>query len=125
MAKNTLLLRWLYSASGHGKNACDGVGGFLKNMASLHNLRCAVTDAIRSALDFVPGLQEKKHGTHLLHIPSSNITAFREAKKEEWATVQPVAGIRSSHVWYKNPNRRPEEQDVLLARTVVEMYPSY
>lgn len=29
--------KWLFSATGHGKGACDGIGGLLKHYATIHN----------------------------------------------------------------------------------------
>ncbi|XP_064472032.1 uncharacterized protein LOC135386185 [Ornithodoros turicata] len=121
MGKNNLLLRWIFSASGHGKNACDGVGGSLKHIASLHNLRCPPAEAIQTAEDFVCALKKKEHATELLHIPSVQVAAFRNSKKDEWELFRPVTGIRSSHVWYK-ASEGHAVSGVQLARTAEDMF---
>lgn len=123
MGKNNLLLRWIFSASGHGKNACDGVGGSLKHTASLHNLRCPPAEAIQTAEDFLRTLRRKEHATQLLHIPSAEVAAFRDSKKDEWELVRPVTGIRSSHVWYKTSDSHSVSR-VRLARTAEDIFES-
>lgn len=45
-------VRWVFSASGHGKNTCDGVGGLLKHQAKEQNLRSPADEAIPTSMDF-------------------------------------------------------------------------
>lgn len=120
MRRNILLSHWIFSASGHGKNACDGVGGSLKHTASAYNLRSPAASVIRSAEDFVSALSETGHATRLLYLPPDEVESFRTAKRTEWSTVRPVSGLRSSHVWYK-AGRGNGQSEVLLARTANEV----
>lgn len=82
MSQNSLLLGQLFSASGHGKSASDGIGGSLKHMASLHNMRCPLSAAIQTAADFVCVLTGKGNSTHLLRLLSSEVSVFQKKKKK-------------------------------------------
>ncbi|KAH7936798.1 hypothetical protein HPB49_004752 [Dermacentor silvarum] len=91
--------QWIFSATGHGKNACDGVGGLVKHQAMLNNLRTSPESAIRAARDFVTILTEKLKGVHLIHLEEKEVVAFRDLKKDEWMKVPAFHGIQSWHAW--------------------------
>ncbi|XP_049514049.1 uncharacterized protein LOC125941139 [Dermacentor silvarum] len=91
--------QWIFSATGHGKNTCDGVGGLVKHQAMLNNLRTNPESAIRAARDFVTILTEKLKGAHLIHLEEKEVVAFRDLKKDEWMKVPAFHGIQSWHAW--------------------------
>ncbi|XP_049272391.1 uncharacterized protein LOC125758764 [Rhipicephalus sanguineus] len=91
--------RWIFSATGHGKNACDCVGGLVKHHASLHNLRSERTESIRSVHEMVSQLSDKLKNVTLLHAPAAAIEEHRQQKSVEWKSVPRVPGIQSWHVW--------------------------
>lgn len=72
--------RWIFSATGHGKNACDGVGGLLKQQASLHNLRSESAASIQSAHEMVSQLSGDLKNVVLLHAPTAAIEEHRQQK---------------------------------------------
>ena len=41
----------IFFASGHGKSACDGIGGTLKRLARLASLQCHSTNQITTPID--------------------------------------------------------------------------
>ncbi|CAN7943217.1 unnamed protein product, partial [Ixodes pacificus] len=91
--------KWLFSATGHGKNACDGVGGVIKHHASLHNLRSGNTDLIQSAPEVIAQLTDTLKNVSLVHAPVAAVEQFRRQKTDEWKTLPRVPGIQSWHVW--------------------------
>ncbi|KAH7933106.1 hypothetical protein HPB49_008240 [Dermacentor silvarum] len=91
--------QWIFSATGHGKNACDGVGGLVKYQAMFNNLRTSPESAIRAARDFVTILTEKLKGVHLIHLEEKEVAAIRDLKKDEWMKVPAFHGIQSWHAW--------------------------
>lgn len=99
--KKFVVSRWIYSASGHGKSACDGVGGVLKHHASLHNLKTTELSSITNARTFVEALGQKIKGITLLFIDQEELSRYRELKRKGWEKVTPSKGIQSSHVWSK------------------------
>ncbi|CAN7995646.1 unnamed protein product, partial [Ixodes hexagonus] len=76
--------RWLFSASGHGKNSCDGVGGLLKHLATVHNFRSQDGSLIRTSKDFVEQIKTLTRSVVLFDLPEKEIETFRKHKKEEW-----------------------------------------
>ncbi|CAN8026478.1 unnamed protein product, partial [Ixodes persulcatus] len=104
MGESGLLSRWLFSASGHGKNACDGIGGLLKHHATLHNMREPANAAILTSRDFVSALTSKQGKTRIIDLTTMDLMKFREEMKKKWESVGSVPGLRSCHVWYKQPS---------------------
>lgn len=55
-----LSAKWLVSATGHTKNACDGIGGLVKHHdATVYNLRGPATSDMKCASDMVDVLSTK------------------------------------------------------------------
>lgn len=77
--------QWLFSASGHGKNACDGVGGLVKHQATLNNLRERSVSAIQTARTMVSVLSKKLKGVHLVYLDENEVVRYREQKKRRVA----------------------------------------
>lgn len=44
--KSSINEKWLFSATGHGKGACDGIGGLVKHFATDHNLTKSQLESI-------------------------------------------------------------------------------
>ena len=105
-------LKWIFSASGHGKNSCDGVGGLLKHHATVHNLRSPEEQLIRTSVDFVDKVGRRVKNVTLMNLTEKEVSDFRKIKKTEWSCVPTRKGIRASHVW------RRERGEVQLERTV-------
>ena len=50
---------WTYSASGHGKGPCDGLGAVVKSTATQHQLRAGPTASFSNPKQFFEWCQEK------------------------------------------------------------------
>ncbi|KAH9384436.1 hypothetical protein HPB48_026443 [Haemaphysalis longicornis] len=98
----------IFSATGHGKNACEGVGVMVKHQATLYNLREPLRNAIQTAKDMVTALSEKIKGVHFIYLEGNKVSSYRK-KKEEWRTVRAFPGIQSWHVWRL---RKSSEADI-------------
>ncbi|KAH9375526.1 hypothetical protein HPB48_012066 [Haemaphysalis longicornis] len=90
--------KWLFSATGHGKNSYDGVGGIVKHHASLHNLRAGSTNVIRSAAEMIAELQSKLKKVTLIHASAAGIEELHMEKREECKRLLRIRGIQSWHV---------------------------
>ncbi|XP_077562549.1 uncharacterized protein LOC144178508 [Haemaphysalis longicornis] len=110
--------QWIFSATGHGKNACDGVGGIVKHQATLYNLREPLRNAIQTAKDMVTVLSEKIKGVHFIYLEGNEVSSYRETKKEEWRTVRAFPGIQSWHVWRLRKSSEADICELYAARTV-------
>lgn len=53
-------VKLLLSASGHGKNSCDGVGGLFKHLATEHNFHYQDVVLIRTLEGFVEEIQKQE-----------------------------------------------------------------
>lgn len=105
MTKSLVPMEWVYSATGHGKGPCDGVGGLLKHHATKHNLCNPSTAAIQNAEDFTR-LVKSYTSIALILLPKEEVEEFRQQKIEEWSNkITPVKGIRNTHVWTQSDGR--------------------
>ncbi|XP_077551854.1 uncharacterized protein LOC144166071 [Haemaphysalis longicornis] len=73
--------QWIFSATGHEKNACDGVGRIIKHQATLYNLREPKSNAIQTAKYLVTVLSEEIKGVHFLYLEGNEVSRYRETKK--------------------------------------------
>ncbi|XP_040076577.1 uncharacterized protein LOC120848630, partial [Ixodes scapularis] len=104
--------KWLFSATGHGKNACDGVGGLVKHQATLENLRQPASMAIQNGQDMSRILSQHLKGVKLLYLDETELVEFRNREKEEWSNVRAVRGIQKWHVWRSRRTRQNSELTV-------------
>ena len=99
LSKSPVPMEWVYSATGHGKGPCDGVGGMLKHHATKHNLSRPSTAAIQNAEEFARVVQNYS-STTLIMLAKEELNEFWQKKVEEWSThTTHVKGIQKTHVW--------------------------
>lgn len=98
--------RWLFSATGHGKSACDGIGGLLKHYASTHNLTIENMNFIRNAEEFACHVKSYTTAISILVLPEDELSEFRIRKYEEWSNSSAIKGIQKHHCWKLENNKR-------------------
>ena len=94
-------IKWLYSATGHGKGAVDGVGGFIKQYATLHNLREPLEEADKNANDFAIHVEKYTDAIKVIYLQDVEIEPFRKAKNIDWLTTPKYPGIQKTYIWIK------------------------
>lgn len=115
--KDHISTKWIFSATGHGKNSCDGVGGLLKHQATLYNLRAASSAVIMSASQMVAQMSAKLKNVKLLCANADELETFRQFKKSQWKSLPRVPGIRSWHVWLSTSEGTDRGRVLLASRT--------
>lgn len=91
--------KWVFSATGHGKSACDGIGGLSKHYATTYNLQKEPVEAIRNAQDFVSKVSVVLKNVSVLYLEKKYVAELRTMKKRQWENVRQVVGIQSTHLW--------------------------
>lgn len=105
LTKSPVPIEWVFSATGHGKGPCDGIGGLLKHHATKHNLSSPSTAAIQNAKDFTAAVKSYT-SIALILLPKEEVETFRKQKLNEWSTqTMPVKGIQKTHVWTHSDGR--------------------
>lgn len=99
LTKASIHKKWIFTATGHGKGPCDGVGGALKHIATNHNLSRGSTEVIKNASDFADTVQKCTSSITVKVLPKTRVEEFRQRKLQEWQCVPAVRGIQKSHVW--------------------------
>ena len=92
----------MFSATGHGKGACDGVGGLVKHYASDHNLKSKPEDSIRNVEDFAKHVKSYTSAISILVLPESDLAKFGKEKLSEWEkSAKKIENIQKLHFWKK------------------------
>jgi hypothetical protein len=102
ISKSETPTEWIFSATGHGKGPCDGVGGLVKHYATKHNLSSGAVQTIQNATDFVNTVKKYTPAINLLKLEKVNVEDFRKDKLNQWKYISPVRGIQKSHIWSYN-----------------------
>ncbi|KAG0423020.1 hypothetical protein HPB47_001196 [Ixodes persulcatus] len=105
----------LFSATGHGKNACDEIGGLVKDHGTLFNLRGPTTSAIKRSSDMVDLLKTKLPNVALIHLPRPEVQVSRKMKTRDWDSVRPVSGNQYWDFW-QCTRVNPQRHDLLVSR---------
>ncbi|CAH0546996.1 unnamed protein product [Brassicogethes aeneus] len=79
--------KWIFSVSGHGKRACDGVGGLLKHFATNHNLRKGPLECIQDAKTFAGIIQGYTPNVKICLLYDQKLKKFRNKKQKEWGVI--------------------------------------
>ena len=104
--------KWLFSATGHGKGACDGIGGLVKHYATTHNLSKTNFDFIRNAQDFVTYVSKYTQAINIIFLDKTELDVFRQKKTLEWRkNAKKMSGIQKLHCW------RTMQENIYAART--------
>jgi hypothetical protein len=104
--------KWLFTATGHGKGPCDGIGGLVKHHATFYNLTHDPVDSIQTPGELHAKMAPIMKNVHFLILPAATVQDYRSKKKEEWINVQAAKGIQRSHYWSS------KEGQLFMARSV-------
>lgn len=91
--------KWLFTATGHGKGPCDGIGGLVKHHATFYNLTHDPIDSIQTPMDLNAKMTPILKNVNFLLLPLTTVQDYRNKKKEEWTNLHAAKGIQRSHYW--------------------------
>ena len=95
-------IKWLFSATGHGKGAVDGVGGLIKHYVTSYNLRESHEKPIQNANDFVEHVPKYTDAIKIIHLQDVEVEEFRKVKNVDWLAIPKYPGIKKTHLWIKD-----------------------
>jgi len=88
--------QWIFTPTGHGKNAVDGVGGTLKRQ--VYNRVMTGKNEVYTAYDFFKCASEFSLKTKLFYVDQKDVEEMnRKILNSRWAKVKAVPGTRSFH----------------------------
>ena len=70
----------MFSATGHGKGAVDGMGELIKLYPTSHKLREPHEKSIQNDNDFVEHLQKYTDAIKIIHLQDVEVEEFRKVK---------------------------------------------
>ncbi|GBM01951.1 hypothetical protein AVEN_269560-1 [Araneus ventricosus] len=88
---------WHFSASCHGKGACDGIGGTVKGMATKASLQRPYKDQILNASDLNKFTKDSVKGIKTFFVEKSEIEISHCQLAARYQTVDTIKGTRSNH----------------------------
>ena len=101
---------WLFTATSHGKSACDAIGGNLKGLATTESINKGDYNTILNAaafMDFVLNYKTSR-GENLKTIPllvtPEEIKETAKKMKPRWDSALPIQGTQSYHHFEPDPN---------------------
>lgn len=103
---------WHFFATSHGKNACDGVGGTIKRLATRASLQRTVEGQILNAQDLFEFASKNIKGIQVFFTPSAEIGANEEFLKGRYANSLSIGGTRENHFF------KPLDKNTLLVKRV-------
>ncbi len=88
-------MEWNFFGSGHGKSACDGIGGAIKR--KIHRNAIAGEIHVYSAKEFAECAAKFSGKIKVLEVNSQEIDSSTRAITKRWEKVKSMPGIRSFH----------------------------
>lgn len=88
---------WHFFATSHGKNACDGVGGTIKRLATRASLQRTVEGQILNAHDLFEFASKNIKGIQMFFTPSSEVAANEDFLEKRYGNSIPIVGTRENH----------------------------
>ena len=89
--------RWVFFASSHGKQPCDGIGGTVKWLVSNASLKRDLKDQILSPSDMFQFRKENIQNIIFKFISKADVDNTRVILNERFEGVTRIPGTRSSH----------------------------
>lgn len=90
LCKSPMERSWVFSATGHGKGPCDGVGGVLKHLATKHNLSRASLNVIKNP--------HYTTSIRIIHALEADVQNFREDKHVECTHIPNEDTLSNVHL---------------------------
>ena len=103
---------WLFSATGHGKDEVDGVGGKLKSLARDHSIQQGVHNKILNAQAFHDFVKDKGYKYTPILVTKEEVKAAEKTHKIRWKESKTIKGTQEYHDFRVDP----EDDSYLLVR---------
>lgn len=107
-----LTAEWNFFGTGHGKSACDGLGGSIKR--GVHRKVIAEDSRVYCAAEFVSCALSFVKNMEIIEITTKEIEDISNFLKPRWAKVNALTGLRSFH-HFKHVIK--DDMDYILAST--------
>lgn len=107
-----LTAEWNFFATSHGKNACDGVGGTIKRLATRASLQRTVDRQILNSKDLFKFASENIKGIDVIYTSVVEIEHNEEFLAGRYANATTIPGTRENHYF------RPIDKKTLMVKRV-------
>ena len=105
-----LYAEWHFFATSHGKNACDGIGGTIKQMAAYASLQRFVTGQILSPESLFEFANSEIPGIQLFWVPTTEIIKSKHLLEKRFEKSSTLPGSRSNH-FFRPPS---DSREILM-----------
>ena len=101
-----LYAEWHFFATSHGKNACDGISGTVKQEASKVSLQATVVGHILTAKNLYDWGAGHSLNIKLFFISKEEVSAHVDQQENRLSNVKTVSGTQSYHCFVPNPTEK-------------------
>ena len=102
VAKKTV--KW--ASQGHGKNACDGIGGSVKRLATRASLQRPVEGQILTTADLFDWASENIKNITFFYVSQEKISSAISKQVRRFLAFKKLPGIRSYHSFIPIPSKK-------------------
>ena len=95
---------WFFSATGHGKDEVDGVGGKLKSLARENSIQQGVHNKILNAQGFHDFVKEKGYKYTSILVSEEEIKVSQKTHKVRWEQAKTIKGTQELHDFQVDPD---------------------
>ena len=103
---------WIFSATGHGKDEVDGVGGKMKTVLRENSLMQGIRSTLLDAKGVHDFIVSKNYKTKSLLVTEEEIRSVEEKYDERWSYAKTINGTHDFHEFSVDP----ENKDFLFAK---------
>lgn len=97
---HVLTAKWNFFATSHGKNACDGVGGTIKCLATKASLQRSYDNHLLSPKDLFTFTKVHISGIYTLYVTTEEVTKFTDILEKRYENGSTIPGTRINHFFF-------------------------
>ena len=112
-----ILAEWHFSATAHGKGACDGIGGTVKRLAARASLQKPTNDQIMTPHQLFDWASCSIPAVHFDYCSSDDYEAEEKKLEERFAKSRTIPGTRKLHSFIPVSNDRIKVKVFSLSTT--------
>ena len=94
---------WIFSATGHGKDEVDGVGGKMKTVLRENSLMQGIHNTLLDANGIHDFIKLKNYKIKSLLVTEEEIRSVEEKYKERWSFAKTINGTHDYHDYSVDP----------------------
>ena len=93
--------KWVFFATSHGKQPCDGKGGTVKRLTRLASLGRATSYQILTPTSMFSFCNDNNKGINFIYLSKDEVDATRAKFAKRFNNIKTIPGTRSFHEFFQ------------------------